>query len=232
MVGLPGPVGGFIEADAGDPTQVALYLFQGGTALPDRDYYLKDDAKFADIRTKYVEYLTKIFTLAGRPNAAEDAKAVMALETELARIQWTQVESRDAVKTYNKYPVQKVIADMPGFDWTAWAKPQGIDKASDWVIGQPSFFKSFAEMVPKTPLATWKAWLAAQVITMNAPYLSEPFVRGAIRVLQQDAERPAAAAAALEARRAARQRIDGRSARPALRRRSTSPPRRRRAWRR
>ena len=104
MIGLPGPIGGFIEADAGDPTQVALYLVQGGTALPDRDYYLKEDAKFADIRAQYVDYLTKIFTLAGRPRAAEDAKAVMALETELARIQWTQVESRDAVKTYNKIP--------------------------------------------------------------------------------------------------------------------------------
>jgi putative endopeptidase len=96
VVGLPGPIGGFIEADAGDPTKVALYLFQGGTALPDRDYYLKDDAKFADIRTKYVEYLTKVFTLAGRPRAAEDAKAVLDLETALATLQWTQVESRDA----------------------------------------------------------------------------------------------------------------------------------------
>ena len=57
MIGLPGPVGGFIEADAGDPTKVALYLGQGGTALPDRDYYLNDDAKFADMRAKYVEYL-------------------------------------------------------------------------------------------------------------------------------------------------------------------------------
>jgi predicted metalloendopeptidase len=107
VTGLPGPVGGFIEADAGDPTRVALYLFQGGTALPDRDYYLKDDPKFADIRAKYVEYLTKIFTLAGRARPAESARAVMELETELARIQWTQVESRDALKTYNKYPVSK-----------------------------------------------------------------------------------------------------------------------------
>jgi len=175
MIGLPGPVGGFIEADAGDPTQVALYLVQGGTALPDRDYYLNADAKFADIRAKYVEYLTKTFTLAGRPRAAEDARAVMDLETALAKIQWTQVESRDAVKTYNKYPLTKVVADMPGFDWMAWARPQGIDK-TDWIINQPSFFTGFAAMVPTTPLDTWKAWLAAQVIGMDAPYLSDPFV--------------------------------------------------------
>ena len=176
VVGLPGAIGGFIEADAGDPTQVALYLFQGGTALPDRDYYLKDDPKFAEIRSKYQQYLETVFTLAKRPRAADDAKAVLALETELAKIQWTQVESRDAVKTYNKYPVSKVIAEFPGFDWAAWAKPQGLDRASSWVISQPSFFKGFAAMVPATPLETWKAWLAAQVITMSAPYLSQPFV--------------------------------------------------------
>src|SRR5262245_51466037 len=63
VIGLPGAVGGFIEADAGDPTKVALYLGQGGTAMPDRDYYLKDDPKFAETRAKYQEYLQKIFTL-------------------------------------------------------------------------------------------------------------------------------------------------------------------------
>ena len=175
VIGLPGPVGGFIEADAGDPTKVALYLRQGGTALPDRDYYLKDDPKFADIRAKYQQYLEKIFTLAGRPHAAADAKAVFDLETELAKIQWTQVESRDAVKTYNKYPVSKIVAEMPGFDWLAWAKPQGIDKATEWVIGQPSFFKGFAEMVPKVPLDTWKAWLASQLISMHAGNVGTAF---------------------------------------------------------
>jgi putative endopeptidase len=175
VIGLPGPVGGFIEADAGDPTQVALYLRQGGTQLPDRDYYLKDDPKFADIRAKYQQYLEKIFMLAGRPSAAADAKAVFDLETELAKIQWTQVESRDAVKTYNKYPVSKIVAEMPGFDWAAWAKPQGIEKTTEWVIGQPSFFKGFAAMVPKVPLDTWKAWLASQLITLHAGYVGSAF---------------------------------------------------------
>jgi putative endopeptidase len=179
MIGLPGPVSGFIEADAGDPTQVALYLNQAGTALPDRDYYLKDDGNFPEVRAKYKAYLEKVFTLAGRPRAAEDAAAVLALETEFAKIQWTQVESRDALKTYNKMAVTKIVADMPGFDWMTWAKAQGIEKATEWVVGQPSFFKGFAAMVPTTPLETWKAWLAAQVITMDAPLLSKPFAEAA-----------------------------------------------------
>jgi putative endopeptidase len=182
MVGLPGPVGGFIEADAGDPTKIALYLGQAGTALPDRDYYLKDDPKFVEVRAKYQAYLEKIFTLAGRPQAPDDAKAVLALETELARIQWTQTESRDIQKTYNKIPVATIVTDMPGFDWMAWAKAQSIDTVPEWVIGQPSFFKGFAAMVPTTPLATWKAWVAGQVITMHAPLLSQPFSEAAFEM--------------------------------------------------
>ena len=176
MTGLPGPVSGYIEPDAGDPTRNILYLGQGGTALPDRDYYLLDDARFVEIRAKYVAYLEQVFRLTGRPNAAADARAVLGLETALAKVHWTNVESRDAVKTYNKYAIAKLVQDMPGFDWRAWAVPQGIDKAPEWVIQQPSFFTSFAEMVPTTPLSTWKAWMAAQVITDLGAYLHAPIV--------------------------------------------------------
>ena len=175
MIGIAGPVNGFIEADAGDPTRVAVYLVQAGTALPDRDYYLNSDQRFVDIRAKYQQYLEKVFTLAGRPNAEANAKLVLALETDLARIQWTRVESRDAVKTFNKYPVAKLVQEMPGFDWLTWAKPQQLDTQADWVIRQPSFFKSFAALVPERPIDAWKAWLAAQVITNYAPLLNQPF---------------------------------------------------------
>jgi putative endopeptidase len=176
VIGLPGPVGGFINADAGDPTKVALYLSQGGTTLPDRDYYLVDDPKFVEIRAEYRKYLEASFRLAGRPDPAGAATAVLGLETALAKIQWTQVESRDAVKTYNKMALAKVVTDMPGFDWMGWATAQGIDRTPDVVIGQPSFFKGFAAMVPTVPMSTWKSWLAAQYITTVGAYLSQPFV--------------------------------------------------------
>ncbi len=175
LVDIPGPIGEAVNADVKDPTINVLYLDQAGTALPDRDYYLKDDAKFVQIRAKYVEYLTKVFTLVGRPRAAVDAKAVLDLETELARLQWTNVENRDPVKTYNRYTIARIRQEMPGFDWMAWAAPQGIDTQDHWVVAQPSFFVGFAALVPKTPLATWKAWLAAQVITSDARLLSTPF---------------------------------------------------------
>ena len=171
VIGVPGAVSGEVEADVGDPTRHTIYLSQSGTALPDRDYYLLDDARFVDIRAKYQAYLERIFTMAGRPDAAAAAKAVLGLETELARAQWTSVENRDAVKTYNPMPVTQIVARMPGFDWMAWAGPIGIDDAAEWVIQQPSFFTAFAAMVPTTPLETWKAWLTARAITDAAPLL-------------------------------------------------------------
>jgi len=171
-----GPVDAGVDPDAKNPTTPIVYLEQGGTGLPDRDYYLKDDPKFAEVRTKYEAFLTQLFTLAGRPNAARDAKAVLALETELAKIQWTKTETRDAVKTYNKFALADLPKEMPGFDWMAWAKPQGIDRSPNVIVSEPSFFKSFAAMVPSTPIESWRAWLAAQSLRSAAPFLSKPFV--------------------------------------------------------
>ena len=176
LINAGGPIRAWIDSDAKDPSTPITYLGQGGTALPDRDYYLKDDPKFAEIRAKYVTFLQLLFTLAGRPNAEGDAKTVLDFETALARVQWTAVENRDAVKTYNKLAFADLSTEMPGFDWAAWARPQGLDRIASVVVSQPSFFKSFAAMAPSTPLATWRAWLAAQYLTECAPYLSTPFV--------------------------------------------------------
>jgi predicted metalloendopeptidase len=176
MIGNSGAIGGYITGDKGDPTKTALYLVQSGIAMPDRDYYLKDDARFVDARAKYQEYLERIFTLTNRPNPREAARAVLEFETALARAQWTNVDARDAEKTYNRYAIAKVVQEMPGFDWMAWGREQGMTTVAEWIVEQPSFFKAFAALVPSTPLDTLKSWLAAQLITTEAPLLSKLFV--------------------------------------------------------
>jgi putative endopeptidase len=170
-----GPFGGFVAEDAREPGQLVVHLGQGGTLLPDRDYYLKDDARVVGIRRQYEEYLTRVFTLAGRRTPAADARAVLGLETELARAQWSPAHSRDPTKTYNRFTLAELSSEMPGFDWQAWARPQGIHRVRHLIVSQPSFFKRFAALVPMTPLSTWKAWLVGRHITAMAPYLSEAF---------------------------------------------------------
>jgi putative endopeptidase len=170
-----GPFSGFVAEDAREAGQLVVHLSQGGTLLPDRELYLNDDARSLEIRRKYEAYLAHLFTLIGRAAPATDATAVLALEIELARAQWPPADSRDPDKTYNRFTLAQLSAEMSGFDWQAWARPQGIHRVRHVVVAQPSFFKRFATLVAETPLSTWKAWLASRHVTAMAPYLSEPF---------------------------------------------------------
>ena len=98
------------------------------------------------------------------------------LETRLARAHWTNVESRDAVKTYNKVAVADLAKQFPGFDWAAWTAELGVSDAPAVVVNQPSYVKAFAAAVNEMPVDRWKPYLKASLINGFAPYLSKPFV--------------------------------------------------------
>ncbi|HSW11355.1 MAG TPA: M13-type metalloendopeptidase [Solimonas sp.] len=167
---------GWIEPDAKDSTRYVVYFFQGGTGLPDRDYYLLPDAKFAEIRPKYVAHIGKMLTLAGIADADASAAAIMALETRLAQAQWTKVESRDADKTYNKYRQSQLRKLTPRFDFRAFLSAQGLQASPGVVIGQPSFFKAWDRVIADTPLPLLRTYLKWQLLSDFAPYLSNDFV--------------------------------------------------------
>ena len=144
--------------------------------LPGREYYLSPDARYVDVRAKYVDYLRLIFSLTNRANPEADARGVIALETELAKAAVVSGrQPRSARRPRIASRSTSCSASSPGFDWRAWAKPQGIERARYVMLAQPSFFRRFAELVATTPLDTWKAWMAARYITAAAPYLSMPF---------------------------------------------------------
>jgi putative endopeptidase len=174
-IGAGGPFPASVEVDAAQERAPVVRLNQGGTLLPDRDYYLKTDEASVAIRGKYEEYIARLLALISRPNPTGLAKGVMSLETELATAQWPQVESRAATRTGQRFLLSKLSAEMPGFDWAAWAKPQGINTSGDVILSQPSFFKRFASLAASTPLEVWKAWLAVRLVTASAPFLSHEF---------------------------------------------------------
>jgi predicted metalloendopeptidase len=169
-------VTGFVDGDAQDPATSVLYLFQSGLGLPDRDYYLKDDAKLKEYRAKYLAHVTKMLALAGHAAPEAAAKDIVALETRLARSQWTNVESRDAVKTYNKVAMGDLSKRFPGVDWTAWADELGADGAKAIVVAQPSYFRAMAAAVGQMPVDRWKPYLKFHTASALAPYLSAEFV--------------------------------------------------------
>jgi len=171
-----GPFGTTVAVDTNDPGRLIVQVAQGGARLPSRDYYLKLDPAFAAAREKYEAYLTTIFSLIGRTDAASAARQVLSLETALVRSQLTPLESREALKAVRRTTLSELATTMPGFDWKAWAKPQGIDRASNIVLLQPSFFKQFSVLVPAISIDAWKAWLTARFVFHVTPYLSRPFV--------------------------------------------------------
>ncbi|HEY0973084.1 MAG TPA: M13-type metalloendopeptidase [Solimonas sp.] len=167
---------GYIDTDAKDSSKYIVYLFQGSTGLPDRDFYLSKDKKFADIRSAYQRHIEALLKLADISGAPAHAKAILALETQFAEKQWTKVDSRDADKTYNKVALEDLGKLTPGFAWNDYLAGTGISRSPGVVIGQPSFFTGWDKIIQAAPLDTIKAWLQFHLLSEYAPLLSKAFV--------------------------------------------------------
>ena len=171
---IDGPFAMFVGQDDKSPEKYALFTIQDGLGMPDRDYYLSKDAKQAETRAKYVQHLTNVLNLAGEPNAAARAKAILALETKIARVHWTQAESRDATKTYNKMTLAQLARRAPGFDFAALFRGVGANVDSV-VVAQPSAITGIASLIRSTPLAVLRDQLLVRSLDAYAPYLPETF---------------------------------------------------------
>ncbi|HEV2530729.1 M13 family metallopeptidase [Phenylobacterium sp.] len=162
-----------IAEDAKDPDHYAVYLGQAGLGLPDRDYYLEPG--FAPQKARYEQYVARILTLTHWPKPAENAKAIVALETEIAKVSWTRAERRDDDKMYNATPVADLAKLAPGFDWAAYLQGAKLSKVSQVVVGEKTAFPKIADLYAKAPIETLKAWQAFTLVDQAAPYLSKAF---------------------------------------------------------
>lgn len=171
---IGGPFGSYVGQDDKQPDVYALSLGQSGLGMPDRDYYLSKDAKLAATRAKYVEHLTNMLTLAGEPNAAARANAIVALETKIAAASWTRVQNRDSEKTYNKMTVAQLSRSAPGFDFPALFR--GIGTPVDTlIVAQPSAVSAIARIVGATPLNVLKDQLLVRSLDNYADFLPSRF---------------------------------------------------------
>jgi predicted metalloendopeptidase len=155
-----GPFASRILTDPAKPGARVVWLAQGGLLL-DRELYLDDDERSRRLRDGYRRYLARIFGVLEGGRAAEEADAVFELETALARAH--QEDTVGRVMT-----LEQMHREMPGFDWTAWARPLGFDRAAAIHVTAPEFFRAFAARVPGTPLSTWRAWLRGRYLTAVA----------------------------------------------------------------
>jgi len=165
-----------ISPDEHDATTYVAHLEQGRLGLPDRDYYLKDDAHFVAMRTAYRAHIAKLFSLAGEPNGELAADNIIALEKSLAQLQWTRVQNRDPVKTYNKTELAALPALVGKDDLPSYLAAAGVGREiSTVIVAQPSFFAGLETVFRDTPLDTFKALLAYNLLGAYSPYLSAPF---------------------------------------------------------
>ncbi|MFT3809178.1 MAG: M13 family metallopeptidase [Micropepsaceae bacterium] len=169
------PFGMYVEADAKNPTAYAVYIYQSGLGLPDRDYYLEDTEENLKYREAYKAYIEKMFTLAGIADAKAKAEAVYGLELRIAKIHWPAEETRDALKTYNPYKLDALAAETPDFDWAAYIAESDLTAVPNIIVGEKSSILDMARLTASEPLDTWKAYLTFHTLDAAAPYLSKAF---------------------------------------------------------
>jgi predicted metalloendopeptidase len=116
--------------------------------------------------------------LLGDQQAAREAADIVALETRLARAQWTRVQSRNPVQTYNRYTIAQLSSLMPGYDWAAYLAAAGVLGKVDYlVIGQPSYFRQLNQLLAATPLSVWKSYFRWHLLSDYARFLDRRTVQ-------------------------------------------------------
>jgi putative endopeptidase len=169
--------------DFKDSTQVIAEADQGGLGLPDRDYYLKDDAKSEELRKAYVAHVAKMFELLGaKPaDAAAEAATVMRIEMALAKGQMTRVERRDPPQLYHKMSVEELQKLAPAFGWKMYLAKTGVESLASPLgtlnVVTPGYFHLMSEEIEKESLADWKTYLQWHAEHDAASNLSSAFVK-------------------------------------------------------
>jgi endothelin-converting enzyme/putative endopeptidase len=146
--------------------------------LPDRDYYVKEDAKSKEIRERYVLHVQKVFELAGDSSetATKNAATVMRMETALANAQLTRVDRRDPYKLKHKMKLAELGRIAPSFDWPAYFKDLQYPSFEILNVATPDYFKEVDAELSSELIANWKTYLRFHVIDSFSPYLSAKFV--------------------------------------------------------
>jgi predicted metalloendopeptidase len=178
-IGVNAPYEPQVHQDAKDSSKYVFDLTQAGLGLPDRDYYLQNDARLNQIRAQYATHIETMLQLAGEtaPRSRASAAQIIALETELARVQWTKVDNRDPVRAYNRYDFSALPRLARGYDWRSYLAQAGVQGRTDYlIVSQPSYITGFDKLIEATPLPVWRAYFRWRLLSGFSPYLSKRYV--------------------------------------------------------
>jgi putative endopeptidase len=170
-----------IGVDDKNPDNYSVNLSQSGLGMPDRDYYLSSDAAIVKTRDAYRKYLADMMTLAGFSDAQVRADKVLALETEIAKVQWNRADRRDVNKIYNPMPVSALKTLAPDFGWDAFLaegaiplrKPDGSERSV--IVAEKSAFAPLGTIFKNTPVPVWRDYLTVHYLHTFSAYLPKRF---------------------------------------------------------
>lgn len=168
----------YSQADFKNAKEVIAQADQGGLSLPDRDYYLKDDAKTVETRNAYVQHVTNMFKLMGDApdKAAAEAQAILKIETALAKGAMDRVERRDPEKVYHKLSKEQWQALTPALSWSRYLTDVDAPRLASLNVANPDFFKALNAELETVNLDDLKTYFRWQLVHSQAEYLPKPFV--------------------------------------------------------
>ena len=168
----------YSQPDMHDANKTIAYIDQGGISLPDRDYYIKDDAKSVETRERYQQHVQTMFELAGdSPDvAAKESKAVLAVETGLAQASMDRTARRDPKNRDHLMKTAEAETLAPNFDLAQYFAESGAPKFTTLNVTNPEFFRQVNEQLGSVAVDDWKTYLRWRTINSYAPSLSKAFV--------------------------------------------------------
>jgi predicted metalloendopeptidase len=168
-----------VQIDDKDTTAMIAGFAQGGLGLPERDYYVRDDAASVETRAAYVAHIARLLELAGDTPAAAKSAAdtILGLETKLAKASRTLVERRDPEKNYNKFERRTLAKVSADFAWESFLTEVKFPATEQTVlVGQPDFFAALGGLLKSEPMDAWRVYLRWQLLHQSASYLPRAFV--------------------------------------------------------
>lgn len=175
--GLAAPLGFGVSQDQRQSDQYITTLAQSGLGMPDRDYYLSDNARFAEIRELYGAHIAALLQLAGHEDAQGAAQRIIDTETRLAEVQWSRVQNRDRNATYNRMTPQELAEQVPGIDWLRYLSNTELPSIDALVVRQPAYLQALAGMYRDISMQAWRDYHHYHLIRSAAPYLTDDFVQ-------------------------------------------------------
>ncbi len=171
-IGVTSPLYLYISVDAKDSASYATHVWQGGLGLPDRDYYFNEEARFVDLRVGYLTHIENMFNLAGFENGKAAAKTVMNIETKIAELHWTRVQSRDSEKRYNKFETSELNELSANIDWASYLAAANVASQKDLIVNQPDFVEGLGTIINETSMDDWKTYLKFHTLSGFSSYLT------------------------------------------------------------